>query len=190
MVDSDTAGDSGDPSKKNQDSGLHERKDDESTDKHMLDDVELSTDAIAEAFEYIKKPILLACLSSISGTLLPNFQHRISFSLLHQKTRRSLYGAAACRFLLGVFGAPITPGITLATPVDAWFFSHGERLLATAHVVGNQVGTLTGIKSGKFKPYQIKPYQIKLALLDFKTWCIVVSIFAAGIPNGVISNFS
>lgn len=57
------------------------------------------------------------------------------------------------------------------------------------------------IKSGKFKPYQVKS-----AILDLKTWMIVISIFAAGIPlvdvriflsplltvnrNGVISNFS
>ncbi|KAI5124502.1 hypothetical protein M0805_003027 [Coniferiporia weirii] len=165
---------------------------------------------------------------------------------------RNFAGAAACRFLLGVFEAPITPGITLAvghwwtrdeaalrynfiysslgwagiigslmsagisedsddgplkrwqlvfvvlgtlstvwgiviflflpdSPVDAEFFNHEERLLATARVASNQVG----IKSGK-----LKPYQFKAAVLDLKTWCIVVSIFAAGVPNGVISNFS
>ncbi|KAH8117460.1 MFS general substrate transporter [Phellopilus nigrolimitatus] len=177
--------------------------------------------------------------------------------------------ASACRFLLGVFEAPITPGITLAvghwwtrdeaalrynfiysslgwagiigslmstgisingidgpvkkwqlvfivlgtltifwgliiffflpdSPVDAKMFDHEECLLATARVASNQVGyavssldkinrspLFTRIKSGK-----IKLYQIKSSVLDFKTWCIVVSIFAAGIPNGVISNFS
>ncbi|PAV24340.1 MFS general substrate transporter [Pyrrhoderma noxium] len=67
------------------------------------------------------------------------------------------------------------------SPVDAKFFTHEERLFATARVASNQVG----IKSGEFKLYQVRS-----SLYDFKTWCIVISIFAAGIPNGVISNFS
>jgi len=67
------------------------------------------------------------------------------------------------------------------SPVDARFLNHEERLLATQRVAGNQVG----IKSG-----DIKLYQIKLAIFDIKTWTIVISTFAAGIPNGVISNFS
>lgn len=38
-------------------------------------------------------------------------------------------------------------------------------------------GEICSIKSGK-----LKLYQVKSALIDFKTWCIVISIFAAGIP--------
>ncbi|KLO18525.1 MFS general substrate transporter [Schizopora paradoxa] len=165
---------------------------------------------------------------------------------------RNFAAAAVLRYFLGIFEAPITPGLTLAvgywwtrseaplrmnviysalgwagvigslmsagisgdtdsgpikrwqlvfvvlgsittawgfviyffladSPVEAQFLSREDRLLATRRVAQNQVG----IKNGQFKLYQVKH-----ALIDIKMWLTIVTIFAAGIPNGVISNFS
>ncbi|KAJ6533655.1 major facilitator superfamily domain-containing protein [Mycena capillaripes] len=67
------------------------------------------------------------------------------------------------------------------SPASARFLSPRMRILAVHRVAGNQVG----IKNKRFKREQAI-----VAAKDFKIWILFVSVFAAAIPNGVISNFS
>ncbi|KAJ7728537.1 major facilitator superfamily domain-containing protein [Mycena metata] len=67
------------------------------------------------------------------------------------------------------------------SPASAYFLSPERRILAVQRVAGNQVG----IKNKRFNREQVIP-----ALKDWKIWILFSSVFAAAIPNGVISNFS
>ncbi|KAJ7131060.1 major facilitator superfamily domain-containing protein [Mycena epipterygia] len=67
------------------------------------------------------------------------------------------------------------------SPATARFLSPHLRILAVQRVAGNQLG----IKNKKFKREQVI-----VALKDFKIWILFASVFAAAIPNGVVSNFS
>ncbi|KAJ7609432.1 major facilitator superfamily domain-containing protein [Roridomyces roridus] len=67
------------------------------------------------------------------------------------------------------------------SPATARFLTPRMRVLAVQRVAGNQLG----IKNKRFKREQVW-----VALKDFKIWILFASIFAAAIPNGVLSNFS
>ncbi|GJN69376.1 hypothetical protein PLIIFM63780_000433 [Purpureocillium lilacinum] len=99
-------------------------------------------------------------------------------------------GLLAVRFLLGavflIFG-----GATVAwsvgvffllpdVPMTAYFLSEEDRAKAVARVTENQ----TGIKNNHFKWHQCRE-----ALLDPKTWFIVLIQTCGNIPNGGIHSF-
>ncbi|KAK0479698.1 major facilitator superfamily domain-containing protein [Armillaria novae-zelandiae] len=67
------------------------------------------------------------------------------------------------------------------SPASAHFFSPEYRVLAVQRVAGNQLG----IKNRKFKKEHIL-----VSATDPKIIILFISVFAAGIPNGVVSNFS
>ncbi|KAF7328265.1 MFS general substrate transporter [Mycena venus] len=67
------------------------------------------------------------------------------------------------------------------SPATARFLTPRQRILAVQRVAGNQLG----IKNKRFKREQVI-----VALKDFKIWILFSSVFAAAIPNGVVSNFS
>ncbi|KAJ7509482.1 major facilitator superfamily domain-containing protein [Mycena galericulata] len=67
------------------------------------------------------------------------------------------------------------------SPATARFLTPRMRILAVQRVAGNQLG----IKNKRFKRDQVI-----VAAKDFKIWILFASVFAAAIPNGVISNFS
>ncbi|KAJ7215513.1 major facilitator superfamily domain-containing protein, partial [Mycena pura] len=67
------------------------------------------------------------------------------------------------------------------SPASARFLTQRMRILAVQRVAGNQLG----IKNKRFKREQVV-----LALKDIKIWILFASVFAAAIPNGVVSNFS
>ncbi|KAK0185191.1 major facilitator superfamily domain-containing protein [Armillaria mellea] len=67
------------------------------------------------------------------------------------------------------------------SPASAQFFSPEYRVLAVQRVAGNQLG----IKNRKFKKEQIL-----VSVTDPKIIILFISVFAAAIPNGVVSNFS
>ncbi|KAG7451888.1 MFS general substrate transporter [Guyanagaster necrorhizus] len=67
------------------------------------------------------------------------------------------------------------------SPASAHFFSPEYRVLAVQRVAGNQLG----IKNRKFKKEQIL-----VSTTDPKIIILFISVFAAAIPNGVVSNFS
>ncbi|KAJ7582199.1 major facilitator superfamily domain-containing protein [Mycena floridula] len=67
------------------------------------------------------------------------------------------------------------------SPSRARFLTPEERILAVKRVASNQIG----IKNKNFKKDQIY-----ISFMDPKTLILFVSIFAAAIPNGVLSSFS
>ncbi|KAJ7056258.1 major facilitator superfamily domain-containing protein [Mycena amicta] len=67
------------------------------------------------------------------------------------------------------------------SPASARWLNPRMRLLAVQRVAGNQLG----IKNRKFKKEQLW-----VAAKDVKIWILFSSVFAAAIPNGVVSNFS
>ncbi|KAJ7669657.1 major facilitator superfamily domain-containing protein [Mycena rosella] len=67
------------------------------------------------------------------------------------------------------------------SPASARFLTPHLRILAVQRVAGNQIG----IKNKKFKREQVI-----IAIKDVKIWILFASVFAAAIPNGVVSNFS
>ncbi|KAF9026835.1 MFS general substrate transporter [Hymenopellis radicata] len=67
------------------------------------------------------------------------------------------------------------------SPASARFLNPEYRILAVRRVAGNQIG----IKNRKFKKEQIL-----VAATDPKIIILFISVFAAAIPNGVLSNFS
>ncbi|KAJ6555235.1 major facilitator superfamily domain-containing protein [Mycena sp. CBHHK59/15] len=67
------------------------------------------------------------------------------------------------------------------SPASAPFLTPHMRVLAVQRVAGNQLG----IKNKKFKKEQVI-----VAIKDPKIWILFTSVFAAAIPNGVVSNFS
>ncbi|KAJ7625894.1 major facilitator superfamily domain-containing protein [Roridomyces roridus] len=67
------------------------------------------------------------------------------------------------------------------SPATAYFLSPRMRILAVQRVASNQLG----IKNKKFKREQVW-----FAFRDVKIWILFSSVFAAAIPNGVVSNFS
>ncbi|KAJ6494261.1 major facilitator superfamily domain-containing protein [Mycena sanguinolenta] len=67
------------------------------------------------------------------------------------------------------------------SPASARFLTPQMRVLAVQRVADNHLG----IKNKRFKRDQVI-----VALKDIKIWILFSSVFAAAIPNGVISNFS
>ncbi|KAK7024732.1 MFS transporter, partial [Favolaschia claudopus] len=67
------------------------------------------------------------------------------------------------------------------SPASARFLKPEMRVLAVQRVAANQLG----IKNKKFKKEQVW-----VAVKDIKIWILFSSVFAAAIPNGVVSNFS
>ncbi|KAF7369867.1 MFS general substrate transporter [Mycena sanguinolenta] len=67
------------------------------------------------------------------------------------------------------------------SPASARFLTPQMRVLAVQRVADNHLG----IKNKRFKKEQVI-----VALKDIKIWILFSSVFAAAIPNGVISNFS
>ncbi|KAF7329110.1 MFS general substrate transporter [Mycena kentingensis (nom. inval.)] len=67
------------------------------------------------------------------------------------------------------------------SPASARWLTPRQRILAVQRVAGNQLG----IKNKKFKREQVW-----VAAKDVKIWILFTSVFAAAIPNGVVSNFS
>ncbi|KAK7024736.1 MFS general substrate transporter [Favolaschia claudopus] len=67
------------------------------------------------------------------------------------------------------------------SPASARFLKPEMRVLAVQRVAANQLG----IKNKKFKTEQVW-----VAVKDIKIWILFSSVFAAAIPNGVVSNFS
>ncbi|CZR68552.1 related to DAL5-Allantoate and ureidosuccinate permease [Phialocephala subalpina] len=66
------------------------------------------------------------------------------------------------------------------TPMRAWFLSKDDRIKAVERVRHN----MTGIKNNEWKSAQLVE-----ALLDPKSWLIVLIALSANIPNGGISSF-
>ncbi|KAJ8087177.1 hypothetical protein PM082_006005 [Marasmius tenuissimus] len=67
------------------------------------------------------------------------------------------------------------------SPANAWFLSEQDRILCVKRVSSNQ----TGIKNKHFRKEQVW-----VAARDIKIHILFVSVFAAAIPNGVLSSFS
>lgn len=67
-----------------------------------------------------------------------------------------------------------------ASPVDAWFLTPEERIVAVERLRRSQ----TGIRCQK-----IKAYQIKEALLDVKTYLVFIMMMCAYTVNGAVSGF-
>ncbi|KAG6033304.1 hypothetical protein E4U41_006938 [Claviceps citrina] len=67
------------------------------------------------------------------------------------------------------------------TPMSAWFLGVEDRKKAVVRVREN----MTGIKDN-----HVKWEQVREALLDVKTWLIVVAKVASNIPNGAVTTFS
>ncbi|KAI9069932.1 MFS general substrate transporter [Trametes sanguinea] len=67
------------------------------------------------------------------------------------------------------------------SPVTASFFTAEEKVLAVKRVAEGKMGV---------KNTQFKYYQVKHALLDPKTWMLLVGTLASQIPNGIVTNFS
>ena len=67
------------------------------------------------------------------------------------------------------------------TPSNAWFLSELDRKKAIARVQEN----LTGIKNNEFKWGQCRE-----ALLDMKTWLLVLIQLGSNIPNGGVTTVS
>lgn len=67
------------------------------------------------------------------------------------------------------------------SPTSAWFFSHREKPIAVKRVAGNE----TGIKNKA-----LHTDQVTMAFTDPKTILLLISVFAAAIPNGVVNSFS
>lgn len=65
-------------------------------------------------------------------------------------------------------------------PMKARFLSTEERILAVKRMRSAQ----TGIENTTFKPYQAKE-----ALLDPKTWLMVITAFTITLVNGALSGF-
>ncbi|CAI7630865.1 unnamed protein product [Penicillium pancosmium] len=66
------------------------------------------------------------------------------------------------------------------TPSNAWFLNSSDREKAVARVQEN----LTGIKNDKFKWEQCLE-----AVMDMKTWFLVLIQFSSNIPNGGVTTF-
>ncbi|CDZ97793.1 Permease of the major facilitator superfamily [Phaffia rhodozyma] len=66
-------------------------------------------------------------------------------------------------------------------PSNARWLSKDDRILAVSRVATNSVG----IKSTKFDTKQALA-----ALIDVKTWCLVIGMFGSSVPNGILTNFS
>jgi MFS family permease len=86
-----------------------------------------------------------------------------------------VFGAATVAWSVGIYF--LLPD----TPMEARFCSKQDREKAVLRVKEN----MTGIKSNK-----IKWAQVKEALLDAKTWLIVVLQLCSNIPNGGVTTVS
>ncbi|KAJ7638742.1 MFS general substrate transporter [Roridomyces roridus] len=67
------------------------------------------------------------------------------------------------------------------SPVHAGFLTHEERIAALERVRDDQGGTAN---------HELKKDQIIEALLDVRTWLVVLSTLLTSIPNGALSNYS
>jgi len=86
-----------------------------------------------------------------------------------------IYGGATVAWSAAVFF--LLPD----TPMTARLLSAQDRRRAVVRVKGN----MTGIKNNVFKRNQVRE-----ALLDVKTWLIVVETLASNIPNGAVTAVS
>lgn len=66
-------------------------------------------------------------------------------------------------------------------PSNTWFFSKADREKVVIRVQEN----LTGIKNN-----ELKWGQVREAILDVKTWLLVLIQFASNIPNGGVTTVS
>ncbi|KAL4802198.1 major facilitator superfamily domain-containing protein [Aspergillus unguis] len=82
-------------------------------------------------------------------------------------------GALTCLFGIWCFFIP-------DDPLNAWFLSEEERLVAVERLRASQ----TGVKHNKLKPNQLKE-----ALLDIKIWLVALTMAAAYTVNGAVSGF-
>ncbi|RDA95285.1 hypothetical protein CP533_3452 [Ophiocordyceps camponoti-saundersi (nom. inval.)] len=85
-----------------------------------------------------------------------------------------IFGAATATWSVGLFW--LLPDV----PMSAWFLSPQDRVKAVIRVKEN----MTGIKSDKYKWHQCRE-----ALLEVKTWTLVLIIVTAHIPNGGLLSF-
>lgn len=65
-------------------------------------------------------------------------------------------------------------------PLQARFLSDRERVLAVERMRAGQ----TGIENRRFKAYQARE-----ALLDIKTWIMVLMVFCIHLVNGAVTGF-
>ncbi|RDW63209.1 putative MFS transporter [Aspergillus mulundensis] len=65
-------------------------------------------------------------------------------------------------------------------PLNAWFLTPDERLVAVERLRASQ----TGVKNN-----QLKPAQLKEAVLDVKIWLVALTMAAAYTVNGAVSGF-
>ncbi|KAK3191320.1 hypothetical protein K4F52_002530 [Lecanicillium sp. MT-2017a] len=86
-----------------------------------------------------------------------------------------VFGAATVAWSVGIYF--LLPD----TPMEARFLNANDRSKAVLRVKEN----MTGIKSD-----EVKLGQAKEALLDVKTWLIVVLQLASNIPNGAVTTFA
>lgn len=82
----------------------------------------------------------------------------------------------AVTVIWGLIVAYFLPG----NPMKARFLDDQQRILAVKRMRAGQ----TGIENTIFKPYQVKE-----ALLDPKTWLLVVLAFTITLVNGAVSGF-
>lgn len=80
-----------------------------------------------------------------------------------------IFGGATVAWSVGIFF--LLPDV----PMTAWFLKEVDRIKAITRVKEN----MTGIKNDQFKWQQCRE-----ALLDAKTWFIVLIQLCANIPNG------
>ncbi|KDQ64845.1 hypothetical protein JAAARDRAFT_188129 [Jaapia argillacea MUCL 33604] len=105
--------------------------------------------------------------------------YAVSFS-----TSRAIAPYKIIYLLLG--GLAILVGLAVViwmpdSPVHAQLLSKEERIAALERVRDDQVGV---------ENHTLKKEQVKEALLDIRTWLIVLTTMLTSIPNGALSNFS
>ncbi|KAG6355494.1 hypothetical protein INS49_003456 [Diaporthe citri] len=97
---------------------------------------------------------------------------------------RTFGSALAVRFLVGIFTASITPGLTLMT--GFWYtrreiLLRQERIIAVSRVAANESG---------IKNKYLDKKQAMLAFYDLKVLLVSISIFAGSFPHAVVTSFS
>ncbi|KAF9738893.1 hypothetical protein PMIN06_010363 [Paraphaeosphaeria minitans] len=128
--------------------------------------------------EQVLRVMLWACtqgLFSIVGTLL-------SYGLGHI-TNTAIKPWAYIFLVLGILSIIVGTAwffIMPATPNNAKFLTHEEKVIAVQRVAQNMMG---------IKNYQWKYYQIWHAAKDPKTWMILAFVFLTMLPNGGLTNF-
>ncbi|RCI12914.1 hypothetical protein L249_0763 [Ophiocordyceps polyrhachis-furcata BCC 54312] len=85
-----------------------------------------------------------------------------------------IFGAVTVVWSVGLFW--LLPDV----PMSAWFLSPQDRVKAVMRVKDN----MTGIKSDKYKWHQCRE-----ALLELKTWTLILIVLTSHIPNGGLLSF-